>query len=63
MITPVRSHKQDILKTSMILQDFVCKITTDFGTISGEIMPDESCMTFCDGLCKILQDLSIWGGV
>ena len=21
-------------------------------------MPDKSCMTFCDGLCKILQDLS-----
>ena len=59
MIIPVRSHEQDLgLKTSMILQDFVCKITTDFGTISGEIMPDKSCMTFCDGLCKILQDLS-----
>ena len=43
----------------MILQDFVCKITTDFGTISGKIMPDKSCMTFCDGLCKILQDLSV----
>ena len=43
----------------MILQDFVCKITTDFGTISGEFMPDKSCMTFCDGLCKILQDLSV----
>ena len=58
MIVPVRSHEQDLgLKTSMILQDFVCKIT-DFGTISGEIMPDKSCMTFCDGLCKILQDLS-----
>ena len=27
---------------SMILQDLACKITTDFGTISGEIMPDES---------------------
>ena len=30
----------------MILQDFVCKITSDFGTISGEIMPDKSYMTF-----------------
>ena len=30
----------------------------DFGTICGEIMRDETCMTFCDGLCKILQDLS-----
>ena len=59
MIIPVRSHKQDLgLKTSMILQDFVCKITTDFGTISGELMPDKSCMMFCDGLCKILQDLT-----
>ena len=58
-IIPVRSHKQDLgLKTSMILQDFVCKITTDFGTISGEIMPDKSCKNFYDGLCKILQDLS-----
>ena len=60
MIIPARSHKQDLgLKTSMTLQDFVCKITTDFGTISGEIMPDKSCMTSCDGLCKILQDLSV----
>ena len=43
MTIPVRSHKQDLgLKTSMILQDFVCLITTDFGTTSGEIMPDES---------------------
>ena len=59
MIIPVKSQNQDLgLKTSMILQDFVCKITTDFGTITGEIMPDKSCMTFCDGLCKILQDLS-----
>ena len=58
MIIPVRSHiKQDLeLKTSIIFQDFVCLITTDF--ISGELMPDKSCMTFCDGLCKILQDLS-----
>ena len=59
MIIPVKSQNQDLgLKTSMILQDFVCKITTDFGTITGEIMPDKSCMTFCDGLRKILQDLS-----
>ena len=41
MIIPVRSHKQDLgLKPSMILRSFMCKITTDFGTISGEIMPD-----------------------
>ena len=39
----------------MILQDFVCTITTDFETTSGEIMPDKSCMTFCDGL---MQDLT-----
>ena len=38
MIIPVRSHKLG-LKTTMILHDFVCKIT--IRTISGEIMPDE----------------------
>ena len=38
MTIPVRSHKQDL----GLKQDFVCLITTDFGTTSGEIMPDES---------------------
>ena len=42
-IKPKKKFLQDLETVrSMILQDLACKITTDFGTISGEIMPDQS---------------------
>ena len=42
-VVPKKKFLQDLETIrSMILQDLACKITIDFGTISGEIMPDES---------------------
>ena len=38
---PKKKFLQDLETIrSMILQDLACKITTDFGTISREIMPE-----------------------
>ena len=40
---PKKKFLQDLETIrSMILQDLACKITADFGTISSEIMTDES---------------------